>query len=94
MTELSGSNEHIHQVGWCSLSGFDRRNGIDESIRERVHTEFGDEVRAELPRRAVINEAFQLGDRLGDYADATAKNLARIFRDFLERDLLGRNPSD
>ena len=74
------------------LSGFDRRNGIDQSIRERVQTEFGDEVRAELPRRAVINEAFQLGNRLGDYSDPIAMNLAKIFRDFLERDLLGRNP--
>ncbi|ALI27009.1 hypothetical protein XA26_31790 [Mycolicibacterium fortuitum] len=76
------------------LSGFDRRNGIDQSIRERVETEFGDEVRADLPRRAVVNEAFQLGNRLGDYSDATAKNLARIFRAFLEHDLLGRNASD
>ncbi|MCP3812183.1 ParA family protein, partial [Mycobacteriaceae bacterium Msp059] len=73
---------------------FDRRNGIDQSIRERVEKEFGEEVRAEVPRRAVVNEAFQLGSRLGDYADPTAMNLARIFRDFLERDLLGRNPGD
>ncbi|MGV0810047.1 ParA family protein [Mycolicibacterium setense] len=88
--------QRTHPLRWCGvvLSGFDSRNGIDQSIRERVQTEFGDEVRAELPRRAVINEAFQLGNRLGDYSDATAKNLARIFRDFLEHDLLGRHPRD
>ncbi|MDH6194061.1 chromosome partitioning protein [Mycobacterium frederiksbergense] len=85
--------QRTHPLRWCGvvLSGFDRRNGIDQSIRERVQTEFSDEVRAELPRRAVINEAFQLGNRLGDCSDPIAMNLARIFRDFLERDLLGRN---
>ncbi|MCW1823280.1 ATPase [Mycolicibacterium conceptionense] len=88
--------QRTHPLRWCGvvLSGFDRRNGIDQSIRERVETEFGDEVRAEVPRRAVVNEAFQLGNRLGDYSDPNATDLARIFRDFLERDLLGRNTSD
>lgn len=88
--------QRTHPLRWCGvvLSGFDSRNGIEQSIRERVYTEFGDQVRAEIPRRAVVNESFQLGNRLGDYSDPVAKNLARVFRDFLERDLLGRTTSD
>jgi cellulose biosynthesis protein BcsQ len=87
--------QRTHPLRWGGvvLSGFDSRNGIDQSIRKRVYEEFGDEVRAEVPRRAVVNEAFQLGNRLGDCSDAMAKYLAGIFGDFLLRDLLGRTPS-
>lgn len=88
--------QRTHPLNWRGvvLSGFDSRNGIEQSIREQVYREFGDEVRAELPRRAVVNEAFQVGNRLGDCSDVIARNLARIFRDFLERDLLGRSTSE
>lgn len=84
--------QRTHPLKWAGvvLSGFDSRNGIDQSIRERVFRDFGDEVRAEVPRRAVVNEAFQLGNRLGDSSDPIARNLARTFQEFLERDLLGR----
>jgi chromosome partitioning protein len=84
--------QKAHPLIWCGvvLSGFDSRNSIDESIRARVYEEFGDEVRAEVPRRAIVNEAFHAGDRLGDRVDSTAVHVASIFRDFLERDVLGR----
>ncbi|MEK0497589.1 hypothetical protein [Mycobacterium ulcerans] len=75
------------------MSAFDSRIGIERSIREKAYREFGDEVRAEVPRRAVINEAFQGGTRLGDCHDTIATNLARVFQGFLERDLLGRPAS-
>ncbi len=45
---------------------------------------------AEVPRRASVNEAFQLGDRLGDRTDVAASSLARIFLGFLLRDLTQR----
>lgn len=82
-----------HPLKWCGvvLSGFDTRNGIEQSIREKVYGEFGDEVRAEVPRRAIVNEVFQVGDRLGDRHDVIARHLAPVFRGFLERDLLGRS---
>ena len=72
------------------LSGFDSRVGIEEAIRATVYEEFGDQVRAEVPRRAAVNEAFQLGDRLGDRTDVPTASLARIFLGFLLRDLLQR----
>lgn len=84
--------QRTHPLRWGGvvLSGFDGRNGIEHSIRQKVYEEFGEQVRAEVPRRAVINEAFQVGDRLGDRHDPIARRLAPIFRGFLERDLLGR----
>lgn len=84
--------QRAHQLKWRGvvLSGFDSRNGIEQAIRAKVYEEFGDEVRAELPRRAVVNEVFHVGDRLGDRTDVTASNLASIFRGFLQRDLMGR----
>lgn len=84
--------QKTHPLRWGGvvLSGFDSRNSIEHTIRERVYAEFGDEVRAEVPRRAIINEVFQLGDRLGDRHDPVARGLAPVFRGFLERDLLGR----
>lgn len=87
--------QRTHPLKWGGvvLSGFDSRNGIDLSIRDQVYKEFGDDVRAEVPRRAVVNEAFQLGNRLGDSHDPIARHLAGVFHDFLVRDLLGRTMS-
>lgn len=84
--------QRTHPLKWCGvvLSGFDVRNSIEESIRRKIYREFGSDVRAEVPRRAVVNEVFQMSERLGDRSDVTARNLATIFRGFLERDLLGR----
>lgn len=84
--------QRAHPLKWCGvvLSGFDGRVSIEQAIREKVYEQFGEQVRAEVPRRAVVNEAFQLGERLGDRTDVTATNLAGIFRGFLERDLMGR----
>jgi chromosome partitioning protein len=84
--------QRAHPLRWAGvvLSGFDGRVGIEEAIREKVYEEFGDEVRAEVPRRASVNEAFQLGDRLGDRTDVAASSLARIFLGFLLRDLTQR----
>lgn len=82
--------QRAHPLRWAGvvLSGFDGRVGIEEAIRANVYEQFGDQVRAEVPRRAVVNEAFQLGDRLGDRTDVTATAMARIFHGFLLRDLL------
>ena len=84
--------QRAHPLRWAGvvLSGFDGRVGIEEAIREKVYEEFGDDVRAEVPRRASVNEAFQLGDRLGDRTDVAATGLARIFLGFLLRDLMQR----
>jgi chromosome partitioning protein len=92
-TEAKARIERIqraHPLRWAGvvLSGFDSRVGIEEAIREKVYEEFGAEVRAEVPRRASVNEAFQLGDRLGDRTDVAASALARIFLGFLRRDLM------
>jgi chromosome partitioning protein len=92
-TEAKARIERIqraHPLRWAGvvLSGFDGRVGIEEAIREKVYEEFGSEVRAEVPRRASVNEAFQLGDRLGDRTDVAASALARIFLGFLCRDLM------
>ena len=85
--------QRAHPLRWAGvvLSGFDGRVGIEEAIREKVYEQFGDEVRAEVPRRASVNEAFQLGDRLGDRTDVAASALARIFLGFLLRDLMQRS---
>ncbi|ANY10879.1 ParA family protein [Pseudonocardia sp. HH130630-07] len=81
-----------HSLRWAGvvITGFDTRTGIEAAIRAEVLETFGDEVRAEVPRRAAVNEAFQIGDRLGDRTDVPAQGLARIFRAFLERDLMQR----
>ena len=85
--------QRAHPLRWAGvvLSGFDIRTGIEDAIRGKVFEEFGDQVRAEVPRRAAVNEAFQLGDRLGDRRDVAASMLAEVFRGFLMRDLLGRD---
>ncbi len=84
--------QRAHPLRWAGvvLSGFDGRVGIEEAIREKVYEEFDEQVRAEVPRRASVNEAFQLGDRLGDRTDVAASSLARIFLGFLLRDLMRR----
>lgn len=84
--------QRAHQLRWAGavLSGFDARLSIDEAIKAQVYEQFGDEVRAEVPRRASVAEAFQLGDRLGDRGDVGSSALARIFLGFLLRDLMGR----
>lgn len=81
-----------HPLRWAGvvLSGFDLRTGIDYAIRQETLAAFGDQVRAEVPRRAAVHEAFQVGDRLGDRRDVTSSELANVFRGFLERDLMGR----
>lgn len=81
-----------HPLRWAGVvvTGFDTRTGIEDAIRAEVLETFGDEVRAEVPRRAAVNEAFQVGDRLGDRTDVQGQALARIFRAFLERDLMQR----
>lgn len=82
--------QRAHQLRWAGvvLTGFDGRLGIEEAIRAKVHEQFGDTVRAEVPRRASVAEAFQLGDRLGDRGDVATSSLARVFLGFLLRDLM------
>lgn len=82
--------QRAHQLRWAGvvLSGFDGRIGIEEAIRAKVHEQFGDTVRAEVPRRASVAEVFQLGDRLGDRGDVASRALAQVFHGFLLRDLM------
>jgi cellulose biosynthesis protein BcsQ len=70
------------------LSGFDQRVGIDEAIRGETAERFGSEVRAEVPRRAAVHEAFQLCERLGDRPDVSSAALAKLFSDFLRDELM------
>ena len=88
--------QRAHQLRWAGvvLSGFDVRTSIEDAIRTQVYQQFGDEVRAEVPRRASVNEAFQLCERLGDRGDVATIGLAGIFRAFLERDLMQRINAD
>ncbi|MGE0170936.1 ParA family protein [Nocardioides sp.] len=85
--------QRAHPLRWAGvvLSGFDGRVGIEEAIRANVYEEFGEQVRADVPRRAAVNEAFQLGDRLGDRTDVATASLAQIFLGFLLRDLMQRD---
>lgn len=85
--------QRAHPLRWAGvvLSGFDSRVGIEEAIRANVYEEFGAQVRADVPRRAAVNEAFQLGDRLGDRPDVASASLAQLFLGFLLRDLMRRD---
>jgi chromosome partitioning protein len=76
--------QRAHPLKWAGvvLSAFDVRVGMDAAIRDAALEEFGDEVRAILPRRATVHEAFQLGERLGDRRDPASTDLASIIRDF------------
>ena len=80
-----GRIQRAHPLKWAGvvLSGFDLRVGMDEAIYEEARQEFGDEIRAVVPRRATVHEAFQLGERLGDRRDVSSSNLAVLFRDFM-----------
>jgi cellulose biosynthesis protein BcsQ len=82
--------QRAHPLRWAGvvLSGFDRRVGIDDVIRDETREKFGDEVRAEVPRRAAVHEAFQMCERLGDRPDVASSGLATVFRDFLFNDLM------
>ncbi|NIF03803.1 ParA family protein, partial [Pantoea sp. Acro-805] len=64
------------------LTGFDTRINVQAIIREDAITQFGDQVRAELPRRTAIDEAFQVGWRLGDRRAPEITALADIVRGF------------
>ena len=70
------------------LSAFDLRLNIDSAIREQALELFGGEVRAEVPRRASVHEAFQICERLGDRGDPASSELAKIFADFLRTDIM------
>lgn len=84
--------QRSHPLRWAGvvITGFDVRTGIEDAIRADALETFGDDVRAEVPRRTAVNEAFQVGDRLGDRTDVATQGLAGIFRGFLERDLMQR----
>lgn len=77
--------QRAHPLKWAGvvLSGFDLRVGMDEAIRDEAIAAFGDEVRAVIPRRAGVHEAFQLAERLGDRRDVSSANLAALIRDFM-----------
>ncbi len=85
--------QRAHPLRWAGvvLSGFDLRVGIEDAIRAEAIETFGDQLRAEVPRRAAVNEAYQVGERLGDRRDVPTSAVAGIFRGFMERDLLGRD---
>ncbi len=74
------------ELRWAGvlLSGFDVRVQMDQAIRRQTLAAFGEQVRAEVPRRAVVHEAFQLAARLGDRPDIASAGLARVFSDFLQ----------
>lgn len=76
--------QRAHPLVWAGvvLSAFDVRVGMDAAIRDAAIEQFGDQVRAILPRRATVHEAFQLGERLGDRKDAASADLASVIRDF------------
>jgi len=81
-----------HKLRWAGvvLSSFDTRAGIEDAIRQAAYQQFGTEVRAEIPRRTAVNEAFQLCQRLGDRTDIPARGIAELFYGFLVGDLMQR----
>jgi len=78
--------QRAHPLRWAGvvLSGFDKRLGIDEAIRMEAQKQFPGEVRADIPRRATVHEAFQLTERLGDRHDVPSSMLAAEFKTFLD----------
>ena len=87
--------QRAHPLRWAGvlLSGFDLRVGMDSAIMQEAEAEFGDEVRATVPRRATVHEAFHLCERLGDRPDVASCSLAEIYRYFLENNLISLNES-
>ena len=85
--------QRAHKLRWAGvvLTAFDRRVGIDDAIRMEACRQFGNEVRAEVPRRATVHEAFQLCERLGDRTDVASLGLAEEFQRFLFDHLLQRS---
>jgi cellulose biosynthesis protein BcsQ len=81
--------QQAHPLRWAGivLTGF-QRTAIQDEIRDQVLASFGEQVRAELPRRTAIDEVRELAERLGDRRDVQSANLARVVGQFLERDLL------
>ncbi|WP_156934932.1 ParA family protein [Pseudonocardia spinosispora] len=86
--------QRVHPLVWLGvvLSGFDSRVSMDIAIREEVYSRFPGEVRAEVPRRASVHEAFQLGERLGDRSDVASRGPAGIFETFLHERVLKDRP--
>lgn len=84
--------QRAHPLVWAGvvLTGFDQRVGMDVAIGEEARERFGDEVRASVPRRATVHEAFQLTERLGDRPDVVSAALAGVFRGFLRELLAAR----
>ncbi|WP_103382821.1 ParA family protein [Pseudonocardia dioxanivorans] len=87
VTSVQRSHPNLRWAG-VVLSGFDQRVGMDEAIKMDAIELWGDEVRAQVPRRAVVHEAFQLCERIGDRQDVPSQGLAKVFGDFLQKDLL------
>lgn len=85
------SIERAHPLRWAGyvLSNFDVRSGIHEGVRVAAYKKFGDEIRADIPARAALNEAWHVLERIGDRRDVAAAGLANIFWGFLTRDLMG-----
>lgn len=82
--------QRAHPLRWAGvvLSGFDSRVSMDLAIRQEAYSRFPDQVRAEVPRRASVHEAFQLAERLGDRPDIPSRGLASVFDTFLHEHLL------
>lgn len=82
----------VWDLEWAGvvLTGFSRRSGdYDAEVYAAALRTFGAQVRADLPARAVVTEAYGLQQRLGDRRGPEAHNLAGILEGFLMRDLLG-----
>lgn len=82
--------QRAHKLRWAGvvLSGFDGRIGVNVAMREIAIETFGDQVRAEVPLRAHVQEANQLVERMSDRRDSESQALAGVFRGFLLRDLM------
>lgn len=87
--------QRAHKLRWAGvvLTGFDGRVGVNVAMRAIAMETFGDQVRAEIPLRAAVQEANQLVERMSDRRDAESQGLARVFRGFLLRDLLQQSDS-
>jgi chromosome partitioning protein len=86
--------QRAHELRWAGvvLSGFDMRVSMDMAIRQEAYERFAGEIRAEVPRRANVHEAFQLAERLGDRSDVPSRGLSTVFAAFLHQHLLQDEP--